>query len=141
MEPVIGSLDLVTDGSKEAVEDAYVELGPEVQWVQVDLEAKYNIYAILIWHEHKDPRVYKDIVVQVANDKDFIADVKEVYNNDHDNSAGQGMGEAWEFFETNEGHLVDAKGVVARYVRCYSNGSTADDLNRYTELEVYGLPK
>ena len=30
------------------------------------------------------------------------------------------------------------KGLKARYVRFYSNGSTADDLNRYTEVEVYG---
>ena len=47
MEPVIGTLDLITNGSKEAVEDAYVELGPNVQWVQIDLGAQYNIYAIL----------------------------------------------------------------------------------------------
>ena len=140
MEPVIGTLDLVTDGSKEAVEDAYVELGPEVQWVQVDLEAVYKIYAVVLWHEHKDPRVYHDVVIQVADDKDFITNVRTIYTNDHDNSAGLGLGKEWEFFETNAGHLVDAKGIQARYIRCYSNGSTADDLNRYTELEVYALP-
>ncbi len=140
MEPVIGTLDLITDGSKEAVEDAYVELGPGVQWVQVDLGAEYTIYAIVNWHEHKDPRVYKDVVIQVADDKDFITNVQTVYSNDHDNSAGLGLGEAWEFFETNEGHLIDCKGVKARYVRAYSNGNTADDLNRYSEIEVYALP-
>ncbi len=140
MEPVIGTLDLITDGSKEAVEDAYVELGPGVQWVQVDLGAKYTIYAIVTWHEHKDPRVYKDVVIQVADDKDFITNVRTVFSNDHDNSAGLGLGEAWEFFETNEGQLVDCKGVKARYVRAYSNGNTADDLNRYSEIEVYALP-
>jgi len=139
-EPVIGTHDLVTDGSKEAVEDAYVELGPEVQWVQVDLGAKYKIYAIVVWHEHKDARVYKDVVLQLGEDKDFIANVQEVFNSDHDNSAGLGLGEDWEYFETNEGKLVDCKGKVARFLRLYSNGSTADDLNRYTEVEVYGLP-
>jgi hypothetical protein len=140
MEPVIGSLDLITDGNKEAVEDAYVELGPNVQWVQIDLEAPFQIFALVLWHEHKDPRVYHDVVIQVADDKDFITNVRTVYSNDHDNSAGLGLGTEWEFFETNEGHLMDAKGVKARFVRCYSNGSTADDLNRYTELEVYALP-
>jgi len=140
MEPVIGTLDLITDGSKEAVEDAYVELGPNVQWVQIDLGAQYSIYAIVTWHEHKDPRVYKDVVIQVADDKDFIKNVRTVFNNDHDNSAGLGLGEAWEFFETNEGQLVDCKGIKARYVREYSNGNTADDLNRYSEIEVYALP-
>ena len=140
MEPVIGTLDLITNGSKEAVEDAYVELGPNVQWVQIDLGAQYDIYAIVTWHEHKDPRVYKDVVIQVADDKDFIENVRTVYNNDHDNSAGLGLGESWEFFETNEGQLVDCKGIKARYVRAYSNGNTADDLNRYSEIEVYALP-
>ena len=140
MEPVIGTLDLITDGSKEAVEDAYVELGPGVQWVQVDLGANYNIYAIVTWHEHKDPRVYKDVVIQVADDKDFITNVRTVFSNDHDNSAGLGLGEEWEFYETNEGQLVDCKGIKARYVRAYSNGNTADDLNRYSEIEVYALP-
>jgi len=140
MEPVIGTLDLITDGSKEAVEDAYVELGPGVQWVQIDLGAEYKIYAIVTWHEHKDPRVYKDVVIQVADDKDFITNVRTVFNNDHDNSAGLGLGDEWEFFETNEGQLVDCKGVKARYVREYSNGNTADDLNRYSEIEVYALP-
>ena len=144
MEPVIGTLDLVTDGNKEAVEDAYVELGPEVQWVQVDLEKEVEIFGIIVWREHKDPRVYKDIVIQVADDKDFIKNVRTVYTNDHDNSAGLGLGKSWEFFETNEGQLVDCskegKGVKARFVRCYTNGSTADDLNRYTEIEVWALP-
>jgi len=140
MEPVIGTLDLITDGSKEAVEDAYVEISWGVQWVQIDLGAQYGIYAIVIWHEHKDPRVYKDVVIQVTDDKDFITNVQTVYSNDHDNSAGLGLGEEWEFFETNEGQLVDCKGVKARYVRAYANGSTADDLNRYSEIEVYALP-
>ncbi len=140
MEPVIGTLDLITDGSKEAVEDAYVELGPGVQWVQVDLGAKYTIYAVVSWHEHKDPRVYKDVVIQVADDKDFIENVQTVFSNDHDNSAGLGLGEGWEFYETNEGQLVDCKGVKARYVRAYANGNTADDLNRFSEIEVYALP-
>ena len=35
---------------------------------------------------------------------------------------------------------VDAKGAVARYVRLYSKGSTADEQNHYVEVEVYGLP-
>ena len=140
MEPVIGTLDLITDGSKEAVEDAYVELGPGKQWVQIDLGAQYNIYAIVTWHEHKDPRVYKDVVIQVADDKDFITNVRTVFNNDNDSTVGLGVGEDWEFYETNEGQLVDCKGIKARYVREYSNGNTADDLNRYSEIEVYGLP-
>ena len=139
-EPVVGELDLITDDIKEAAEDAHVVLGPGVQWVQIDLQAEYKIYAVVVWHEHKDPRVYHDVVIQVADDKDFITNVRTVYNNDHDNSAGMGVGQDWGCFETNEGLLVDCKGVKARYVRLSSNGSTGDDLNRYTEVAVYGLP-
>jgi hypothetical protein len=140
MEPVIGTLDRITDGNKEAVEEAYVELGPGVQWVQIDLGSAMPIYAIVVWHEHKDPRVYHDVIIQVSDDKDFIENVRTIFNNDHDNSAGMGIGEDWGYFETNEGLLAPAKGVKARYVRLYSNGSTGDELNRYTEVEVYGLP-
>jgi len=138
--PVIGTLDLVTDGNKEAVEGAFVALGPGVQWVQIDLGSAMPIYAIVLWHEHKDPRVYHDVIIQVSDDKDFIENVRTIFNNDHDNSAGMGIGEDWGYFETNEGLLAPAKGVKAHYVRLYSNGSTGDDVNRYTEVEVYGRP-
>lgn len=139
-EPIIGDLDLITDGDKEATEGSYVELGPGLQYVQIDLGAEYKIYAIVIWHYHGDPRVYHDVIVQVADDPDFITNVKTLFNNDHDNSAGLGIGKDREYFETYEGKLIDAKGVKARYVRLYSNGSTADDQNHYTEVEVFGLP-
>ena len=40
-----------------------------------------------------------------------------------------------------EGEVHGAgKGEVARYVRLYSQGSTYTALNRYTEVEAYGLP-
>ena len=35
--PVIGELSYVVDGDKEGADGSYVELGPGVQWVQVDL--------------------------------------------------------------------------------------------------------
>ena len=54
-------------------------------------------------------------------------------------STGLGVGQDWaEYLETFNGLLVPAKGVTARYVRLYSNGSTASDMNRYTEVEVWG---
>lgn len=140
MEPIIGELKLVTDGDKEAKEGRYVELGPGTQWVQLDLGAQYAIYAIVVWHYHNNARVYKDVVVQVADDADFIKNVRTLYNADHDNSSGLGLGSDKEYWETYEGKLIDAKGAVARYVRLYSKGSTEDDQNHYTEVEVYGLP-
>jgi hypothetical protein len=85
------------------------------------------------------PIVCRDVVVQVSNDPAFVDGVKTIFNNDQDNSTGLGIGRDREYFETNEGKLVDAKGLKARYVRLYSRGSTfTDQLNRYTEVEVYG---
>jgi hypothetical protein len=36
--------------------------------------------------------------------------------------------------------IFDAKGLRGRHVRLYSNGNTANDLNHYIEVEVYGKP-
>lgn len=142
-DPVVGKLDLVTDGQKEGTEGSWVELGPGVQWVQIDLEKEATIYGILLWHQHADPRVYRDVIVQISNDPEFKKDVVTVFNNDQDNSSLLGAGKDYEYFEAAEGKLVDCKltdpkGVKGRYVRCYSKGSTADDQNHYTEVEVYG---
>jgi hypothetical protein len=138
-EPIIGELECITDGDKEAKDGSYVELGPGKQWAQVDLEEPCEIYAILFWNYHGDPRVYHDVVVQVADDPDFITNVRTLFNNDHDNSSGLGTGDDYEYFELYEGKLIKLDGLEARYVRIYTNGSTADDMNRFTEIEVYGL--
>ena len=139
-DPIIGSVKLVTDGDKEASEGSYVELGPGVQYVQIDLKDRYRIYAIVVWHYHMNARIYHDVVVQVADDADFLTNVHTLFNNDHDNSAGLGLGRDKQYWETYEGRLIDGQGTVARYVRLYSNGSTTDDQNHYVEVEVYGLP-
>ncbi|MBP1647675.1 MAG: hypothetical protein H6Q30_1120 [Bacteroidetes bacterium] len=139
-QPIIGELTMVTDGDKEASDGSYVELGPFVQHVTIDLKAKHNVYAILVWHYHKQPRVYFDVVAQVADDPDFVSNVKTVFNNDHDNTAGLGVGKEMNYVETSEGKLIDARGVQGRYVRLYSRGNNANDLNNYVEVEVYGTP-
>jgi len=138
--PITGSLDLVTDGDKESNDNSFVELRRRTQWVQIDLEKRAKIYAILIWHAHNTYQVYHDVIVQVSDDPDFTQGVKTLFNNDYDNSSGLGVGTDKEYFETYEGKLIDAKGVEARYVRCYSRGSTYSALNRYTEVEVWGIP-
>ena len=138
--PIIGEIDLISDGDKEATDGSYVELGPFLQNVTLDLGKEYEIYAILIWHFHKQPRVYFDVVVRVADDSDFITNVKTLFNNDHDNSSGLGVGQDMHYVETAEGKLIDAKGVGARYVRLYSNGNSNNDLNHYIEVEVHGRP-
>ncbi|MCK4560269.1 MAG: hypothetical protein KAV45_10820 [Calditrichia bacterium] len=139
-EPIIGEISMITDDDREASDGSFVELGPFTQYITIDLGSKHDIYAIVLWHFHKQPRVYFDIVVQVADDSDIITNVRTIFNNDYDNSSGQGVGSDMHYVETAEGKLIDAKGVQARYVRCYSNGNTNNDLNHYIEVEVYGKP-
>ena len=139
-EPILGELKFITDGNKEADEGSYVELGPGRQWVQIDLRQPAEIFAVAVWHYHASARVYRDVVVQVAADADFIDGVRTLFNNDHDNSLGLGLGQDKEYWETHEGRLIDGGGVKGRYVRLYSRGSTADDQNHYVEVEVWGLP-
>jgi len=137
-QPVIGELPMVTDGEKEGGDGYFIELGPGKQWAQVDLGAPHALHAILLWHYHSQARVYRDVVVQVSDDKDFRKGVTTVFNNDHDNSSGLGAGKDKEYIEVAEGRLVDPKGTRGRYVRLYSSGNTANDLNHYVEVEVYG---
>lgn len=139
-EPIIGELELITDGDKETADGSYVELGPFAQHVMIDLEALHNIYAVVVWHYHKQPLAYFDVVVQVADDPDFITNVRTIFNNDIDNSAGLGVGKDKHYGETYEGKLIDAKGLQARYIRLHSAGSTSNDMNHYIEVEVYGKP-
>jgi hypothetical protein len=139
-QPVIGELEMITDGEKHGGDGYFVELGPGRQWVQVDLGGEFALHAILVWHYHSQARVYRDVIVQVAGDRDFHKGVTTVFNNDHDNSSGLGAGPDKEYIEVAEGRLFDPKGARGRYVRLYSNGNTTNDLNHYVEVEVYGTP-
>jgi len=138
--PILGELKQITDGNKEGVDGSYVDLGNNTQWVQIDLKEPCAIYAIVVWHFHAEARVYHDVVIQVADDPDFIENVRTVYNNDFDNSSGLGVGKDLEYIDDYRGRLIDAKGVTGRYVRLYSRGNSSDELNHYTEVEVYGKP-
>ncbi len=140
MEPVIGEIEQVTDGDKKGAEGSFVELGPGVQHVTIDLGAPHEVFAVLFWHFHKTPRVYFDVIVQLADDADFKTNVRTIFNNDHDNTAGLGAGKDMNFVETSEGKLVDAKGAKARFVRLHSRGNNANELNHFVEVEVFGRP-
>jgi hypothetical protein len=127
MAPVIGEVSFVTDGEKSGEDGYFVEFGPALS-------------AIIVWHYHSQARVYRDVVVQASDDKDFVTGVTTLFNNDHDNTSGLGIGKDKEYIETNEGRLIDAKGIRARYVRLFSNGNTSNDMNHYVEVEIYGIP-
>ena len=132
------SLAKLKDGDKESSDQSIIFVRKGTQYIQMDLGAPSEIFAIVIWHAHNSAKVYHDVIVQASDDPEFTRDVKTLFNNDQDNSSNLGVGTDREYFETNEGKLINAKGVKARYLRFYSKGSTESALNEYTELEVYG---
>lgn len=135
--PLLGELAMVTDGDKEGRDGSYVELGPGKQWVQIDLGERCEIFAVVLWLYHAQRRAYHDVVVQVGDDAG-MAGAKVIYNNDHDNSSGFGVGTDLAFVESYMGRIIDAQGVMGRYVRINSRGNTSDEMNHFTEVEVYG---
>jgi len=137
-EPIIGELAFVTDGDKEHDAATYVELGPNTQWVQIDLAKEKELFAACIWHYHGESRVYRDVICQISNDPDFIVGVQTVFNNDHDNSSKLGAGTQQEYKEDNKGRPFPINAVKGRYIRFYSRGNTSNEMNHYTEIEVYG---
>ena len=130
----------IVDGDKEAADQSIIFIRKGAQWVQMDFGSPQDIYAIVIWHAHNSAKVYHAVVVRAADNPDFTENVRTIFNNDQENSSGLGAGTDREYFETNEGKLIDAKGIKARYLRFYSKGSTESALNEYTEIEVYGRP-
>jgi len=138
--PFSGEPGQITDGKKEAFDYDAVEFKKGTQWVQIDLGDAYSIYAIALWHDHRYIQVMHDVIVQVSDDPDFKTNVRTLFNNDADNSSGLGVGADREYFETNQGKIIDAKGVKARYVRGYTRGGTSSALNCWQEIEAYALP-
>lgn len=139
VKPVVGEPGQITDGSKEA-SDEVLEMRRGTQWIQVDLGGNHEIHAVVMWHDHSSLQVMHDVIVQVCDDPEFKTDVRTVFNNDLDNSSGQGVGSDREYFETHEGKLVDAKGVKGRYVRAYTRGGSLGPENAWQEIEVYAIP-
>ena len=53
MQPVIGELDMVTDGEKSGGDGYFIELGPGPQWVQIDLVTSHPLSGIIALHYHR----------------------------------------------------------------------------------------
>lgn len=139
--PIIGDFSMVTDGEKRGTEGHWVEIGPGTQWVQIDLKANYKIHGVLMWHYFGEPyRVYRDVIIRLADDATFSKNVRMVYNNDDDNSSGLGAGQDREYYEHYTGQWIPFKPESARYVRFYSRGNTSDPQNQYIEAEVWASP-
>ena len=129
----------ITDGNKldtAAFADSTPNQG--LQWVQVDLQAVYDVNEIRLWHYYGDSRQYQDVIVQLSMDALFSECVITVFNNDRDNSAGMGIGTDSEYVETSDGKAIAVESVAARYVRFYANGNSVNGYSHYVEIEVYG---
>jgi len=139
-DPIGGTISQVVDGDMNGADGTWLEFGLFEQQITVDLEKQCEISAILIWHFHKVARVYYDVVVQTADDADFVTNVNTLFNNDIDDTHGLGAGTDKNYVEKAEGKLIEGKGVRGRYVRFYSNGNNDNELNHYVEVAVYGKP-
>jgi len=137
-EPIIGDLGMITDGDKDGADGCYVELGRGRQWVQIDLGERKEIWSMVLWHFHRNMRAYDDVVIQLSDDPEFRVGVETIFNNDFDNSSGFGIDGDPAWVETNHGRIFDVDGRRVRYVRFYSNGNTANEMNHYVEVEIWG---
>ncbi len=139
--PIIGSLDLVTDGDPDGADGNYVELSPGAQWVQVDLGATMNVWKVLLWHFHKNTAIYFSVVVQVSDDPEFKNGVTTIFNNDNEDKLKLGIkGTDKNYIETNHGRFIEGNGAKGRYIRCWSAGNSANEMNHYVEMQVFGTP-
>ncbi len=141
-KPITGEIEQITDGIKTSEGFDFVE-GPG--WIQVDLEEPASIHAIVVWHFYKSPVIYDDIIVRVSDDANFSQNVRTLFNNDHDNSAGMGTGSDTAYLSVGWGEIVDARDVdltpvTARFIRVYTGKSTDGLSPRYVEIAVYGKP-
>jgi hypothetical protein len=135
-----GDLAKLNDGDKEAEESSILLLHKGLQWVQFDLGVPHEIFALVVWHAFDTHKIYRSVIVQVADDADFTENARTLFNNDRENKAGLGIGADRQYFESNEGKIIDAKGARARFVRLYSNGNSDSLMNEYTEVEIYARP-
>ena len=133
----------ISDGIKKSGQFDYVELDPGPQWVQIDLGKQYQVFAVVVWHFYKNPIIYNDVIIQIADDPNATQNVRTLFNNDHDNSSELGKGAGTAYFARWWGEIGDARGpdnqgTPARYARVYTNGGTAEEDTRFVEIAVYG---
>ena len=125
----------VTNGNTDTAD--WMDVGPNPQWVTVDLGQSYNLNGVRLRHYYGDGRTYYDVIVQLSNSPDFASGVATVFNNDADNSAGQGAGSDPQYAETPAGRAITFGEVSARYVRAWVNGSTANTSGHFVEVEAW----
>ena len=140
-EPINGDLEQLTDGINNSGEFDVVE-GPG--WVQIDLGEEASIHAVVLWYYYRNSNIFNDVIVRVSDAADFSGNVITLFNNDHDNSSGMGIGNDPAFISSWRGEIIDASGskhigTTGRYVRVNTGMSVDGFLPRYLEIAVYGM--
>ena len=118
-----GTYELLTDGKTES--DPY--LGGPSQ-VDIDLQDEFMIDTIKLWHYWADGRTYHDNKVAVSLKGDFFGEEIVVF----DTNGGDD-----EYPETAEGKTITFEPVMARYIRAWVGGSTANEWSHWVEIQVF----
>ncbi len=124
-----------TNGDLNTADYTFIEGG--ARWIKIDLGAATTVGRIKLWHYFGDTRTYRDVIVQLSTTADFSSGVTTVFNNDVNNTAGQGAGAQAEYTETSAGKEITFSPLSARYIRLWSNGSTANGGNHYVEVQAF----
>lgn len=114
-------------------------------WAIIDFGRveKINRVMVAAWHEW----VFEDVIVQLSTTEDFSPGTTyTVYNNDADNSVGQGVGKDEKYQEIPyAGHTFLFDPVDARYMRFYNKcvDTTPENSGRvrsvWTEMQAYSV--
>jgi hypothetical protein len=136
-----GTLDTPEYATDGMVDINYANgLNGGTQWLQMDFGVSYSINQVSLWHYYPDGRTYHDVIVQLSNDVNFTSGVTTVFNNDTNNSCGQGTGTGAEYAETSTGKTITFTTVAARYLRTWLNGSNANAYNHWIEVQAFADP-
>ena len=166
--PIVGRLDMITDGNKGVVtypdgrlryidaDNCYVEFSPSIpsvageestelgpRFVQFDFQESTCFDAIWIWAGYREHGydVVRKLVVQISQDPNFATNTTTVFNCDTDNSLGFGLGQDRPFASSRFGKLIPIKATLGRFVRIWCNGSVMIPWEtRLVEIEIYGRP-
>ena len=99
----IGQDERLFDGVIDSASPNHINVGDHRRFIVIDLGDTYMVDGLNVWRYYRDVRQYRDVVYQLSTVSNFSSDVTTVFNNDADNSAGQGAGSDPEYRELPEG--------------------------------------
>jgi len=123
-DPAATGFEKLVDGSHFDYE-SNVSLASGNQWVQLDLGDLYMVNTVKMWRYYGDGRTYNGTKVEVSTDGVSWTTV-------YDQTISGG------YAETPEGKTIIFPSCPARFVRFWSNGSSANEFNHWVELQVFG---